>query len=302
MHSTLAATPPATAAAPSGAVEIVRRVLSLPDDELDYAEAKLAFDRAIDPAIDADAVTAELDSMAATARELAGASPDDHARLNALRKLIYQSGPWNGHRPFGYDHSDPLGTRIRGKLLSNYLATRRGQCVSMPILFLILGERLGLDLALATAPEHVFVRHRDRQGRVVNLETTSGAHPASDAKMRQGFPMTDLSVRNGLYLRSLPKREAVAEMASTLVEHLAEKGRHYDVLWITWEILRHSPRNIHAILSRGTAYGHLIETEIVKKYPMPFLLPVHLRSRYEALCQRHKAAFDTADALGWAPE
>jgi hypothetical protein len=29
---------------------------------------------------------------------------------------------------------------------------------------------------------------------------------------------------------------------------------------------------------------------------------VHLRSRYETLCQRNKAAFDTADALGWVPE
>ena len=301
MHATLTAEPRAALTAPSGAVEAVRQVLSLPDDEFDHAEAKLALDRAIDPAIDAVPVLAELDAMTVKARELAGPSPDDAAKLNALRKLIYQSGPCNGHRPFAYDQSDPLGTRISGKLLSNYLETRLGQCVSMPILFLILGERLGLDMALATAPHHVFVRYRDRHGRIVNLETTSGAHPASDAKMRQGFAMTNLAVRNGLYLRSLPKREAVAEMASTLVEHLTEKGRHYDVLWITKEILRHSPRNIHAILSMGTAYGHLIE-EIVKKYPMPFLLPVHLRARYESLCQGNKAAFDAADALGWVPE
>jgi hypothetical protein len=141
MHSALAATPPATAAAPAGAVEAVRRILSLPDERLDYAEAKLTFDCAVDPSIDADAVLAELDLMAAAARDLAGAAPDGPAKLNALRKLIYQSGPWNGHRPFSYDH--PNWKKIPAKLLSNYLATRRGQCISMPILFLILGERRG---------------------------------------------------------------------------------------------------------------------------------------------------------------
>lgn len=36
------------------------------------------------------------------------------------------------------------------KLLSRYLDSRRGDCVSMPILFLILADRLGLDVSLST--------------------------------------------------------------------------------------------------------------------------------------------------------
>ena len=66
---------------------------------------------------------------------------------------------------------------MRNKLISTYLATRRGNCVSMPILMLIIGERMGLDLALSTAPLHIFIRHREG-GREVNLEATSGGHPA----------------------------------------------------------------------------------------------------------------------------
>lgn len=54
----------------------------------------------------------------------------------------------------------------------------------MPILFLILGDRLGLDMALASAPLHMFVRWRDSSGRTLSLETTSGAHPARDAWFR----------------------------------------------------------------------------------------------------------------------
>jgi regulator of sirC expression with transglutaminase-like and TPR domain len=175
MLSTLAAPPPETFTAPSGAVEVVRQVLSLPDDQLDYAEAKIAFDCAIDPSIDADAVLSELDSMEAKARELAGTASNEGDKLNALRKLIYDSGPWNGHRPFSYDKEDPFGTDSCNSRLGSYLQTRRGNCVSMPILFLILGERLGLDLSLACAPSHFLVRYRSKSGQILNLETTSGA-------------------------------------------------------------------------------------------------------------------------------
>lgn len=106
----------------SDVVEKVRAVLALPDEQLDYARAKLAFDKIIDPSIDEKAVLAELGRMAAKARELAGPSPNDQAKLNALRKLIYQSGPWNGHRPFSYDHKGFMSPLAR--MLPHYLATR----------------------------------------------------------------------------------------------------------------------------------------------------------------------------------
>jgi hypothetical protein len=83
------------------------------------------------------ATMAELDQMAEEARRLAGPSPTEGDLLAALRKLIYESGPWNGYRPFAYDHSDPYGDHISNKLLHAYLATRLGNCISMPVLFLI---------------------------------------------------------------------------------------------------------------------------------------------------------------------
>jgi hypothetical protein len=43
-----------------------------------------------------------------------------------------------------------IAADVRDKLISTYLATRRGNCVSMPILVLLVGERMGLDLSLST--------------------------------------------------------------------------------------------------------------------------------------------------------
>jgi hypothetical protein len=71
---------------------VVRDILSVPDDQLDYGRAKLAFDRIIDPSVNADAVLAEIDQLASRASALAGANAAPAAKLSALRRVIYESG------------------------------------------------------------------------------------------------------------------------------------------------------------------------------------------------------------------
>lgn len=283
----------------SQAVAAVEAVLSLPEEELDYARAKIAFDRIIDPSIDEGWVLAELERLTEKARQLAGSSTGDAAKLNALRKLIYKSGPWNGNRPFRYDHKGFKA--LRGKLLSHYLRTRRGNCVSMPILFLILADRLGLKVALSLAPQHVLVRYHPNSGNPLNLETTSGADPAREAWYRQIMPMTDRSIQSGFYLRSLPKREGAALMATTILEHYAEQQRFQEMLPLSALLLRHNPRDGLTWVKQGHASYSMVWHEYLKPYPSPFLIPPHLRPRFDELSRIDLNAYRNARALGWEP-
>ena len=129
-----------------------------------FTELQLAIDKVVDPSTDLDAARAELDSMVAKVERMLATIPPEAASTDAgkfevLRDFLYRSGWWNDNRPFGYDLDDPLGQKnFYSRLLTRYLATRKGNCVSMPILFLILGERLHLDVTLSTAPLHVFVK------------------------------------------------------------------------------------------------------------------------------------------------
>ncbi|HEV2746709.1 MAG TPA: transglutaminase family protein [Allosphingosinicella sp.] len=279
----------------------IRAILAAPDDELDYAMAKLALDRIVDPSIDVEAVAAELDRMAEIARELAGSGAADGGKLAALRRLIYEAGAWNDNRPFGYDHSDPLGQDIRAKLISVYLATRLGNCVSMPILLLVLAEKLGLDMALALAPLHMFVRFREEGGRILNLEATSGAHPARDEWYRRNMPMSQRALANGIYLRPLSRRQAIAHIAGTVVEHLIGEGCYHEAIEASTAILDHFPTDVYAMVKQGTAYGHLLQAENYARYPMPSLIPPPLRPRSRILAERNRALFEAAEALGWEP-
>jgi hypothetical protein len=85
----------------------VESILSASGGSLDYAEAKLRLDALADPSLDLSAARRELDRLSELALAMAGPNADDAARMGALRRLIYQPGPWNAFRPFHYDPDDP---------------------------------------------------------------------------------------------------------------------------------------------------------------------------------------------------
>jgi regulator of sirC expression with transglutaminase-like and TPR domain len=279
--------------------QAVESVLAQPRERLDYAEAKLELDRLADPSGDLSGARLELDRLTAIARAMVTIDDSGAVRMSAIRTLIYEPGPWNSGRPFAYDHSDPLGQSLRSRLLPVYLSTHLGNCISMPILFLILAERLELDVALATAPLHLFVRYHVPFGPVINIETTSGANPARESWIRQHFPMSDRAVANGVYLRSLPRGEAVAHMASTVVEHLLHAGRYDEAIDVCSVILRHAPSDVYVMAKQATAYGGILEREFRAAYPFPYLIPASLRRRYLMLCERNASLWAKAEALGW---
>ena len=215
--------------------------------------------------------------------------------------MIYESGEWNGGRPFSYDHADPLGQNIRNKLVSAYLATRRGNCVSMPILVLLVGERMGLNLALSTAPLHIFLRYTDESGREINLEATSGALPARTLWYRQNLPMSDRAIESGLYMRTLSRREAIAHMANMVVDFLMGEGRYQEAIEVAQVILRHAPRDGYTLAKLGSAYGELLRAEHLEGFAAPDRIPADLRPRFTWLARGNRLAFEAAEALGWEP-
>jgi hypothetical protein len=121
-----------------------------------FLAAKVALDALIGGAFHLP--DSRLEKLADAVRQMAGPNPTDRYKLAAIRRTIYEIEPWNDNRPFRYDQADPFGRNVQNKLLSTYFRTRLGNCVSMPILFLVLAERAGLNVGLSTAPLHVFVR------------------------------------------------------------------------------------------------------------------------------------------------
>lgn len=284
-------------------VATLRYFLSLPESQIDFALAKLTFDKFSDPSIDVPASLKEIDAMADTALRMAGPDAPPLQRLAAVRRVIYVDGDWNGHHPFQYDLSDPLGKKPANRLLSTYLKTRRGNCISMPALFMALANKLGVHVTLSIAPEHEFVKYiDDATGKAYNLETTSGGFPARDEWYRQNSPMTDQAVKSGVYLKTLTRKQSLAVMAEILVERAMDMHDYRTAIALSDLILKQYPEFVWALMEQGEAYGKLIDTEFRSKYPLPKDIPQSLLPAYLAYVQHAEESSNKLDALGWRQE
>lgn len=297
----LLALPPAYASDPglSGVLPI-ESILERPDGEIDLLEAKLAIDRLISPETAPAAVRLQVDALVASVKGRIPAGASNLAKLNVLLSTLYEPGPWNGGRPFQYDLDDPLGRNLQNKLLSVYLTTRKGNCVSMPILFAIVGQRLGLPLSLATAPSHVLVKFRGDDGAWLNVEATAGGFKY-DSSYERETGISPRAIETGIYLRPLSRRESVTVMMSSLMEHYGKTGLHTQRIAAADLALKVDPRDVVAMQHKGAAYYLLLQERFVRRYPDPNQIPANQRAEFFSISQENLRWYAEAERLGWTP-
>lgn len=279
----------------------VRELFTRDMETLDFARMKIEVDRMIDPAIDVDAQLAQIDRMVTTIKTMLPPNANSWDKVQTIRRFIYQAGAWNDGRAFSYDHDDPYGLDVRNKLLSDYIQDRRGNCITMPFLFIILGQRLGLDVTPAMAPLHVFVKFTDDQGVTHNLEATSGAGRARDQHYRNLLPITDEAITNGVFLKPLTAEQSVAVIAAAIVEELIQQERYHDAMAVANILIEHYPMFAYIIVKKGTAAYHLLRTEFHEKYPNAEDVPKDQRPYLAYLQRVNQSTFDRAESLGWLP-
>jgi hypothetical protein len=101
-----------------------------------------------------------------------------------------------------------------------------GTCVTMPVLYIAIGRRLGYPLHLVQAREHFFVRWQEPGGERFNVEATAlGFLPRDDEHFRRWpKPVSDEEVRQGIFLQNLSPPEELAaflrERGQCWLEHL----------------------------------------------------------------------------------
>jgi len=278
----------------------IEKLLSQPEASIDFAKAKLSIDKMIDPTIDVEVNLQKIDTIVKAIQPLMVANATSMDKMLAVKKYLYEAGTWNDFKPYQYDFKDPKGTLIKNKLLPNYLATKQGNCVSMPLLFIVLGQRMGLDLVASTAPEHVFVKFTESEtGKTYNLETTSGANFSRDVWYQQTMNITDEALKNKIYLQKLSKTQTLAVMATVLAESYFDKQEFEKAMMISDVVLKYNKNDVGSMLMKGSLFYRLLAKNFIKKYPKPNLIPISDRPYFEFLSMNNHYWFEKAESLGW---
>jgi hypothetical protein len=148
-----------------------------------------------------------------------GLNPDDNVTKNyAIQKLFQQNNIYNDARTgkampipkLEYDFKDFMGDSNHAQLfVSKLIQTGKGQCHSMPLLYLAIAEQLNAKAYLSIAPEHSFIRFSDGDGSMYNFETTNG-YVVSDKWLLQTGYITTAAVKNKIYLDTLSQKQLLA--------------------------------------------------------------------------------------------
>lgn len=114
------------------------------------------------------------------------------------------------HLPFRYDFDDIWGHSDWTQMfVSKLLATRQGNCHSLPYLYKILADEIDANAHLAVSPNHFYIKQHSKENGWYNTELTSGQFPIDAWLMASGYIHLDAIV-NKFYMEALDNKKAIA--------------------------------------------------------------------------------------------
>jgi len=126
------------------------------DDQIDLFHATLLVARLDNEEVDVAAYRHELENMADELLQSAGAATDPADRLARLNKYLFEEQGFHGSRSDYYHRANSYVNEV--------LDDREGLPITLSVIYLELGRRLGLDLVGVGIPGHFCVAHRPTEG------------------------------------------------------------------------------------------------------------------------------------------
>ncbi len=168
------------------------------------------------------------------------------------------------HLPFRYDFDDVFGRDSWQQMfVSKLLATRKGNCHSLPYLYKILAEELGVQAHLALAPNHVYIKLRNQQSGWYNVELTSRQFPVDAWLTASGYVHLD-AIRSGIYMNTLSVSQSLALTLLDLAKGYERKTEGADpqfVLEIVETALKYDPKSINALLLKAETLNKVVQND-----------------------------------------
>ena len=203
------------------------------------------------------------------------------------------------HLPYRYDFEDPWGKEDWTKqFVMKLTSSKKGQCHSMPLLYLILAEELGVEAWLSYSPSHSYIKVEDGKGNLLNFETTNGYYTTDVWVQSSGYIKAE-ALRSGIYMDTMSRKEVVASTLADLAKGYAIKyGFDQFVLDCLDKALEHSPNNVHALQLRSDYLTHLFFYVLDQLGRPPVEQLPNYPKAYELFLKMHEI-YGQVDATGF---
>ena len=236
---------PALAYSSAGSLEEeIDQLYKLPEERIDIGIASLKLAKEVQPDIDIASYSAMIDDMVKGAREITKGSTDPDYRIRALNTYLFM------RLRIEYDLSDPQARKPQNRWLNGMLDTKRGSCVTMPLLYLAVAQRLGYPVYPVNIPLHTFLRYVDPRLKKQNIEATGGGGYVPNGEYIEVFRISKRAMDSGAYLRTMTYREFLGDLIAQNGVYWGMRGDYEKAARYLEKAINMNPRSadIHQML------------------------------------------------------
>ncbi|QPJ60624.1 MAG: SUMF1/EgtB/PvdO family nonheme iron enzyme [Candidatus Nitronauta litoralis] len=212
-----------------------------------------------DGTVDKNRFHQSLQQLTSAVEARLGNSPSPQKTIQTLREVI--------HKDYGYqftDQVDPQGIPVNPAelFLHGLLKSKRGYCMNLSLLYLIVGDRLDLPLHGVALPNHFFVRYDDGTFRA-NIEATQGGQSFDDSFYRDRF--LGASANNPFFMKNLTKKQTLGAYLNNVGMVMYRNKRTPDALFYLEQSIALNPKaldvrnNLANIYSEQKDFNRSIE-------------------------------------------
>lgn len=120
------------------------------------------------------------------------------------------------HLPIQYDFNDFWGRKDWSKMfVTKLIRTGKGQCHSLPLLYLMLAKEIDAEAYLSTSPNHFYIKFQDEKKKWYNVELTNHMFTADSFVSQNGY-ITSEALLNGLYMGELSNKGLMSQIIGDL--------------------------------------------------------------------------------------
>lgn len=170
--------------------------------------------------------------------------------------------------PYTYDFNDIWGdTEWSNMFVSKVLATNKGNCHSLPLLYKIIADEIGAKSSIAIAPNHMYIKAKNKVNGWYNTELTSGIFPYDAWLVASGYIHLDAIV-NKLYMEALNDKQTIAlcmiDLAKGYERKTGSNANPGFILKCCDTALKYYPTYINALLLKVETKKKIFESIMVE--------------------------------------
>ena len=222
-------------------------------EEFDLARASLGVAQDEYPGLDIDRYVSEIDLIAAGVRKRVADDAFAEQKIAALNHYLFRELGYAGNID---DYYDP-----RNSYLNEVLERRTGIPLTLSVIYIEVGRRIGLAFQGLSFPGHFLVKLGTRRGQLVLDPFLAGeAQSESDLRMRLAKVLpADAAAQVPLerYLAAATSRQIIARMLRNLKNIYMKKAKREQALAVMNRMLLVVPDAVEELRDRGMLYRDL---------------------------------------------